>query len=221
MARAVREHGIICTLTGDGGDEAFGGYPEFWRAERLAQLASTPEWVLATAGGMARPLARWTRDAGRQVAKAVQLAQAGRSRAPRSWPACCNYLTEARSRSWSCLAPGWTASVYRHFGNRHSGASEIEALSGQLTTNYFDVSLPSDMLRKVDMMSMRAGIEVRVPMLDEELVALALSTAAPDQDRRTHGKLVLRDVAAKWLPPRGGQPSQARLHHPARRHGAW
>src|SRR5438876_8100630 len=28
----------------------------------------------------------------------------------------------------------------------------------------------SDMLRKVDMMSMRASIEVRVPMLDEELV---------------------------------------------------
>ena len=57
VARAVREHGIICTLTGDGGDEAFGGYSEFWRAERLSRLAATPAWMLATAGGIARPLA--------------------------------------------------------------------------------------------------------------------------------------------------------------------
>jgi asparagine synthase (glutamine-hydrolysing) len=57
------------------------------------------------------------------------------------------------------------------------------------------------MLRKVDMMSMRAGIEVRVPLLDEDLVDLALSLPhALKTDGRT-GKLVLRDVAEKWLPP--------------------
>jgi asparagine synthase (glutamine-hydrolysing) len=51
------------------------------------------------------------------------------------------------------------------------------------------------------MMSMRAGIEVRVPMLDEELVTLALSLPhCLKTDGRT-GKLVLRDVARRWLPP--------------------
>ena len=57
------------------------------------------------------------------------------------------------------------------------------------------------MLRKVDMMSMRAGIEVRVPMLDEELVALALSLPHRMKTDGHTGKLVLRDVAAQWLPP--------------------
>jgi asparagine synthase (glutamine-hydrolysing) len=70
-----------------------------------------------------------------------------------------------------------------------------------MTLNYFDISLPSDMLRKVDMMSMRAGIEVRVPMLDEDLVALALCLPHGMKTDGRQGKLVLRDVAAKWLPP--------------------
>jgi len=56
------------------------------------------------------------------------------------------------------------------------------------------------MLRKVDMMSMRASIEIRVPMLDEELVAQGLSLPhALKTDGRT-GKLVLRELAARWLP---------------------
>ena len=55
-------------------------------------------------------------------------------------------------------------------------------------------------LRKVDMMSMRASIEVRVPLLDEAVVALGLSL--PHQmktDGRT-GKRVLRALAQRWLP---------------------
>jgi asparagine synthase (glutamine-hydrolysing) len=56
------------------------------------------------------------------------------------------------------------------------------------------------MLRKVDMMSMRAGIEVRVPMLDEEMIGLALSLSHREKTDGRVGKLVLRDIAADWLP---------------------
>ncbi|HEU4682569.1 MAG TPA: asparagine synthase (glutamine-hydrolyzing) [Gemmatimonadales bacterium] len=202
VARAVREHGIICTFTGDGGDEAFGGYSEFWRAERLVRLASAPRWMLATAGGIARPLAGWTRDAGRQVTKAVQLAQAVPSRGPALLAGLLNYLTETEKEE--LVQSGARAdlrSVHRHFGTNGRGASDIEALSAGLTSKHFDVSLPSDMLRKVDMMSMRAGIEVRVPMLDEEVVGLALSLPHRMKTDGRTGKLVLRDVAADWLPP--------------------
>jgi asparagine synthase (glutamine-hydrolysing) len=202
VARAVRQHGIICTLTGDGGDEAFGGYPEFWRAERLAQLMASPEWVLATAGGIARPLTGWTRDRGRQALKAVQLARAGRASPPTLLAGLCNYLSESEKED--LVQPAARAelqSVDRHFGDSYSTTSDIEELSRQMTINHFDVSLPSDMLRKVDMMSMRAGIEVRVPMLDEALVELALSLPHRMKTDGRAGKLVLRDVAAKWLPP--------------------
>jgi asparagine synthase (glutamine-hydrolysing) len=202
VAKAVRQHGIICTFTGDGGDEAFGGYSEFWRVERLARLASAPRWMLATAGGVARPLSAWTRNTGRQVSKAVQLAQAGRSRGSALLAGLFNYLTELEKEE--LVQPGARAglrSVYRHFGTNGHSVSDIEALSAELTGRHFDVSLPSDMLRKVDMMSMRAGIEVRVPMLDEELVGLALSLRHRMKTDGRTGKLVLRELARDWLPP--------------------
>jgi asparagine synthase (glutamine-hydrolysing) len=203
VARAVRRHGIVCTLTGDGGDEAFGGYPELWRAERLLQLAVTPEWLLATAGGLARPLAGWTRDRGRQALKAVQLARAGRASPPALLAGLSSYLTEPEKEALvQPSARQGLQTVYRHFGNPYEGLSDMDRLSRQMTLNHFEVSLPSDMLRKVDMMSMRAGIEVRVPMLDEELVALALSLPHRMKTDGQQGKLVLRDVAANWLPPR-------------------
>jgi asparagine synthase (glutamine-hydrolysing) len=56
------------------------------------------------------------------------------------------------------------------------------------------------MLRKVDMMSMRASIEVRVPMLDEEIVDLGLTLSHRLKTDGHKGKLVLRGLASRWLP---------------------
>ncbi|HYF39439.1 MAG TPA: asparagine synthase C-terminal domain-containing protein, partial [Gemmatimonadales bacterium] len=203
VSRAVRQRGIICTLTGDGGDEAFGGYSELARAERLFQLASAPEWLLDTAGNLARPVAGWTRNAGRQALKAVQLAKAGRSNAAAFLAGLSSYLSEQEKED--LVLPSarlGLQGIHRHFGNPWERVNDLEQLSRQMTLNYFDVSLPSDMLRKVDIMSMRAGIEVRVPMLDEDLVELALTLPHGMKTDGRQGKLVLRDLASTWLPPK-------------------
>src|SRR2546429_281710 len=113
-----------------------------------------------------------------------------------------NYLSEDQKRALVLPAAGeGLLAVHRHFnGHQPPGVSDLEELSRRLTETLFAVGLPSDMLRKVDMMSMRASIEIRVPMLDEELVAQGLSLPhALKTDGRT-GKLVLRELAARWLP---------------------
>jgi asparagine synthase (glutamine-hydrolysing) len=93
--------------------------------------------------------------------------------------------------------------VYRHFdGYDPAGVSDVEELSRRVSENLFAVSLPSDMLRKVDMMSMRASIEVRVPLLDEAVVAAGLTLPHRLKTDGRRGKLVLRALAERWLPRR-------------------
>src|SRR5205809_886191 len=99
-------------------------------------------------------LARWTRDWGRQASKAAWLARASRSEAAVLIAGLSNYLTESQKEELVCAdAREGLRPVYRHYNGDHpSPVSSLEALSRQLTESQFALSLPSQMLRKVDMM---------------------------------------------------------------------
>lgn len=61
--------------------------------------------------------------------------------------------------------------------------------------------LPFDMLTKVDMMSMRNSLEVRVPFLDYRIVAFAFSLS---QQSKINGKIkkrIVQDAFRTLLPP--------------------
>lgn len=212
VARAIHDQGIKCTVSGDGGDEAFGGYARFWRANTLLRLMSLPRSVRRVVGLGGRGLVGFTRDLGRQVAKAVRLADSGIQSAASLVAGLSNYLSDEEKRS--LLAPdaldGLKPASRLFEGGVPGGVSDLEGLSRHLTENLFELSLPSDMLRKVDMMSMRSSVEVRVPMLDEDVVGLGLSLCHSLKTDGRHGKLVLRALARNWLP-------QAVAEHP--KHG--
>ncbi len=202
VSRAIRERDIICALSGDGGDEVFGGYGRFWRANRFIQLMRLPRLMQQATSGIGHLLGGRTPNLGRQIVKAVALAQAAERDAAMLVAGLSNYLNETQKRE--LMSPGageQLQTVYRQFdGYEPPGVSDLEELSRRLTENLFAVSLPADMLRKVDMMSMLASIEVRVPMLDEELVAIGLRLPHRLKTDGRTGKLVLRELASRWLP---------------------
>ncbi len=202
VSKAIREQGIICALSGDGGDEAFGGYGCFWRANKFASLMKWPRLAQRAALMAGDALMPHTRDFGRQLIKAIRLAQAGHQELAVLLAGLSNYLNEEQKQELAQPAIARELQkVYRHFNGHHTANfTGLEDLSQRLTETHFTVNLTSDMLRKVDMMSMLASIEVRVPLLDEKVVELGLSLPHRLKTDGRTGKLVLRELARQWLP---------------------
>ena len=61
-------------------------------------------------------------------------------------------------------------------------------------------ALPGDYLRKVDMMSSAVGLEVRVPLLGEDVMECARRIPTDLQYSRKGNKQILRRLAEKYLP---------------------
>jgi asparagine synthase (glutamine-hydrolysing) len=80
-------------------------------------------------------------------------------------------------------------------------ASHLERLTAHATEVNTRLTLPNDFLTKVDVASMKESLEVRVPMLDEDLFAFGLTLPFSLKVRGRTCKRVLRTVAKRWLPP--------------------
>jgi asparagine synthase (glutamine-hydrolysing) len=183
VSRLARAH-VTVVLSGDGGDEMFGGYDRYgWlaRLERAAGLVPRPLHPLAAwAGrrlGAVSPASRIARGLALLDAPGAA-ARYGRLMA--SWADPADALPGTRGRPM----PGWDDASPRRAAMLHD------------MTHY----LPDDILAKVDRASMASGLEARVPLLDHRILAFAATL--PDAllwDGRG-GKVPLRAVAERSVP---------------------
>ena len=79
--------------------------------------------------------------------------------------------------------------------------SSVERLSAIAAEANIRVILPNDYLFKVDTASMKEALEVRVPLLDEDLFDFALTLPHRLKVHRSKCKRLLRAVARRRLPP--------------------
>ena len=174
LAAAVRRQ-VTVALSGDGGDEMFGGYPTY-RASRLASALSpfVPRGLAAALGRAA------FRVAGRSEARLPAAEVVGRF---------AQGLAVAGSAlgahvQWRRLLSGSLAQ--RLYGPGLApciGTDPLEpyAASAQSEGGLVDrcmsadqrFYLPGDLLMKTDAMSMAHGLEIRVPLLDRRIMDLA------------------------------------------------
>jgi hypothetical protein len=171
----------------------------------------SPGWSRRLAAFAASGTTAVAPEFSRQLHKAAMLAEEGYRCPAALLSGLAGYLGEIEKSALvspdarAGLAPAW-----RLFdGLPPDAATDLETLSRRLTNAHFALSLPSEMLRKVDMMSMRASVEVRVPMLDEAVVACGLALPHRNKTDGRRGKIVLRTLAHEWLPPAvAGHPKQ-------------
>lgn len=201
VSRAMRRR-VTVALSGDGGDEGFGGYDHYWQLRPIHVLRSAPAPVAQLAAAVAGPAAKGGAVRSTLPRRLRELTAADDVTVLQT------LFTWLRPAEHGALLadPGAVDPSRRLFEPRwryeSRSGSRLERLAARAVETNMRLVLPDDYLFKVDAGSMRESLEVRVPLLDEELVDFGLRLPQALRARRRTSKLVLREVARRRLPSR-------------------
>ena len=191
----ARRH-VTVSLSGDGGDELFGGYTRYLDALRRPDL---PAWGRAILRAVGHALPHISPGRGRLLdrARSRQAAYAGTVALP--LPPAAGGMAAARLVPRDGEFDDVLTDAFRATGARD--------FVSQMMLVDVATYLPGDILTKVDRASMAVSLEARVPLLDHALVEFALGLPAHIKIRDGVGKQVFRRAI------RGLVPSDV-LEHP-------
>lgn len=187
MVSELAAGSVKAVLSGDGGDELFWGYPRFAKVRAARRWFALPRAVRAAAYGVTKPL-----PVRRRPARGVLFPTLG------DW-----YLdahSGLRARDLDSFAPELDTLPGGYDAFELRGVSTDDGLLQWMRANELGTHLPM-VLHKVDRASMYHGLEVRVPLLDWELVELAHRVDPSAALDETTGKVVLRAALARHVPP--------------------
>jgi asparagine synthase (glutamine-hydrolysing) len=191
VAKMASNH-VKMVLSGDGGDEAFGGYERYLKYQVVEQLHG---WtgkgggkVLSLAGSLIH------NGFGRRLSWLGE-------RVAMDFPA--SYLSSVAlstptfadgALTLACTESGYGL-VEQSF--QHGYCSNLDAMiHGDIRTYLLD-----DILVKMDRMTMANSLEARSPLLDQELIQWAARLPNAYKMRNGKGKYLLRRIAKPMLPP--------------------
>jgi asparagine synthase (glutamine-hydrolysing) len=184
---------VKVALSGEGGDELFGGYYTYVAdllAPRLGGLAA-----------LAAPLVEALPSSDRKVSfdyKAKRFVRAARLpplERHHAWKEI--FAAERRAALLGGRDPGWDpVDLYRE---RYAETEGAEPLA-RLQDVDLGIYLVDDLLVKTDRSSMAHSLELRVPFLDNRVAEFALGLATPLKVRRLAKKRLLRSALAPLLP---------------------
>lgn len=187
---------VTVSLSGDAGDEIFGGYSRYVRGLQFAKLEAIPRVL--------RQGIAW----GLNQLPGVQSA-ASRSLLRKVYWAAALLGTSTFEEAYRLMVSAWrdpllavdsaavAGSAFDELPARLQGHSPLRRMMSLDTMTY----LPDDILVKVDRTTMAVSLETRAPFLDHRVTEFA--TRLPDQMlmKGHEGKQILRQLLAKYVPP--------------------
>lgn len=201
VSKLARES-VTVALSGDGGDELFGGY-ETYVAQQLAEkysLIPRPIRSLINAAASALPPTAKKKGLINKIKRFTEGMEFADSQGHARWRI---FLSDVLRDS--IFTSEFSAQILRPAG-QHIEDLNVRAgdLRGTNRCLFVDAKsyMPDNCLVKVDRMSMAESLEVRVPFLDVELVELAFSM--PNSLKLAGGetKYLLKKLATRYIPER-------------------
>jgi asparagine synthase (glutamine-hydrolysing) len=197
ICKEMAQHTKV-VISGDGGDEMFGGYDRYLTARQLATLGRAP--LLAPVVGAAGRLLTWAHpDASRQLQKAAAFAQL-----PRAQMLCALHTHFTTEEVGGLFQPEFLRQALVDGPSHERFAAFISPDTAdpfeQLRTAEMRSLLHYDFLRKIDVASSAHGLEVRTPFLDTDVFTWAARMPTSLRVKRKSLKYVLRLLAKTLLP---------------------
>src|SRR4051812_17335295 len=193
VSEIARRH-VTVVLSGDGGDELFGGYDRYLPHPRVAQFDRLPlpgmqafatlAWPLLPHGTRGKNFLRHVaKDAKGRYLDSITLFQPDERTAL--------YAEGARA----ALTGDAERVLARHF-------SRFDQLphDSRMMRFDFETYLPEDVLTKVDRMSMAHSIESRVPLLDNQVIDFAATLPSHFKIKDGRRKHILKQALQPLLP---------------------
>jgi asparagine synthase (glutamine-hydrolysing) len=197
LSEMTRRH-VTVALSGDGGDEIFAGY-DVYRSHGLGErVRAIPSPIRQLAAAGLRASAPFG-NGRRRLKLARNIEDAGLPAAERF---VAKQQTVFRRNFLGSIAPALTAAAGADADRKlfaplfANTARPLDAIALWQQT----VSLPDDMLHKVDRMSMAHALEVRAPFLDHRLAELLNRTKFSAKLPGGRQKYILRKAMGAYFP---------------------
>jgi asparagine synthase (glutamine-hydrolysing) len=193
VSEIARRH-VTVVLSGDGGDELFGGYDQYLEHPRVQRFDR-----IRVPGLRAAAAAMWPRlphgARGKNFLRHV--AQGPKERHLDSMAFF--HADERQALYTGDMRARVALDAERTLGQRFDRFSRLPHQSAMMKFD-FETYLPEDVLTKVDRMSMAHSIESRVPLLDNRVIEFAASLPSHLKVHAGRRKHVLKEALRPLLP---------------------
>jgi asparagine synthase (glutamine-hydrolysing) len=199
VSKMAREY-VTVILSGDGGDEVFGGYQRYKSKHLVDYYLKTPVFLRKMVEIVAGKLRETTKrtDLGRRLRYFVKAAKLIPEMAHANWM---NILSDDMKTELYAdgLAEYKDSSSLEFFLDTYKNSSSRDFINKMLYVDSM-IYLPDDILVKVDRMSMAVSLEGRAPFLDHKLIEFMATVPAKFKVRGLTSKYILRKSLSGVLP---------------------